>query len=160
MSLCSIYLYVTVFSFYSLLIGTILSSNGKKIKQDQEQQKAFLYYVTTTKISASVPKQNNNKTTQQNKKEFLLASVTARFNCAYPYLAHVHLRYFRVLLFFVVYFSRYILPLSRAADQKDGCLWYRLLLLLLSVVLHLPPFPQPSIIDIIRRLFGFPVTLN
>jgi hypothetical protein len=36
-----------------------------------------------------------------------------------------------------------------------------MLLLLLSVVLHLPKFPQPSCsIDIIRRLFGFPVTLN
>lgn len=141
------------------------ATKKNKIKQDQEQQKAFLDYVTTTKISASVPKQNNNNQTKQNKK-FLLASVTERFNCAYPYLAHMYISdifgFYFFCFCFVFYFSRYILPLSRAADQKDGSLWYRLLLLLLlSVVLHLPPFPQPSCsIDIIRRLFGFPVTLN
>jgi vacuolar-type H+-ATPase subunit I/STV1 len=141
-------------------------ATGKnKIKQDQEQQKAFLDYVTTTKISASVPKQNNNNNNQTKpKKNFFwlpLPSVSiVHILISHMYISDIFGFYFFCFCF-VFYFSRYILPLSRAADQKDGSLWYRLLLLLLSVVLHLPKFPQPSCsIDIIRRLFGFPVTLN
>lgn len=118
------------------------------------------------------PRRYRNKTTtttttKQNQKEFLLASVTERFNCAYPYLAHMYISdifgfYFFLFLFCFLFLTLYSSSLqgSRPKGWKS-VVPFVMLLLLLSVVLHLPKFPQPSCsIDIIRRLFGFPVTLN
>lgn len=109
-------------------------ATGKnKIKQDQEQQKAFLDYVTTTKISASVPKQNNNNNnqTKQKKKNFFwlpLPSVSiVHILISHTCTSQIFSGFTFFCFCFVFYFSRYILPLSRAADQKDGSLWYRLL---------------------------------
>lgn len=68
MSLCSIYLYVTVFSFYSLLIGTILSSNGKKNKTRPGAAKGFSLLRHDDKdfrVGTETKQQQNNPTKQK-----------------------------------------------------------------------------------------------